>query len=154
MGDVTTRQRLPTSYDNEGVTYMHQDLSIHADLIFQCFHALVFGVPLIQNPFICDYQISITHHSCSRFDYTVHGDRKKRFYPEIRKYYPNLKDGSLEPGYAGIRPKLSGPKQPPTDFVIQVPILQTHFHQNNSYRLSWTLMGVIAASRDQCRLLY
>ncbi|RWR75925.1 L-2-hydroxyglutarate dehydrogenase, mitochondrial [Cinnamomum micranthum f. kanehirae] len=55
----------------------------------------------------------------NKFDYTVHGDRKNRFYPEIRKYYPNLKDGSLEPGYAGIRPKLSGPKQPPTDFVIQ-----------------------------------
>jgi hypothetical protein len=26
----------------------------------------------------------------------------------------------LEPGYSGIRPKLSGPGQPPSDFVIQV----------------------------------
>lgn len=42
------------------------------------------------------------------------------FYPEIRKYYPNLKDGSLQPGYAGIRPKLSGPGQSPIDFIIQV----------------------------------
>jgi hypothetical protein len=38
----------------------------------------------------------------------------------VRKYFPNLKDGSLEPGYSGIRPKLSGPGQPPSDFVIQV----------------------------------
>ncbi|KAH6832619.1 FAD-dependent oxidoreductase family protein [Perilla frutescens var. hirtella] len=53
------------------------------------------------------------------FDYSVCGDRATRFYPEIRKYYPHLRDGSLEPGYAGIRPKLSGPKQPPTDFMIQ-----------------------------------
>ncbi|GFP80873.1 l-2-hydroxyglutarate dehydrogenase mitochondrial, partial [Phtheirospermum japonicum] len=53
------------------------------------------------------------------FDYSVPGDRADRFYPEIRKYYPCLKDGSLEPGYAGIRPKLSGAMQGPTDFVVQ-----------------------------------
>lgn len=55
-----------------------------------------------------------------RFDYSVHANRAEKFYPEIRKYYPNLKDGSLEPGYSGIRPKLSGPYQSPVDFVIQV----------------------------------
>ncbi|KAL2464622.1 FAD-dependent oxidoreductase family protein [Forsythia ovata] len=53
------------------------------------------------------------------FDYSVRGERAKQFYPEIRKYYPGLKDGSLEPGYAGIRPKVSGPKQVPNDFIIQ-----------------------------------
>ncbi|KAG1365518.1 L-2-hydroxyglutarate dehydrogenase, mitochondrial [Cocos nucifera] len=55
----------------------------------------------------------------NRFDYSVNSDRSHRFYSEIRKYFPNLKDGSLEPGYSGIRPKLSGPRQPPCDFVIQ-----------------------------------
>ena len=60
-----------------------------------------------------------------RYDYSVNANRAERFYPEIRKYYPNLKDGSLEPGYSGIRPKLSGPLQPPSDFVIQV-ISNTH----------------------------
>jgi len=55
-----------------------------------------------------------------RFDYSVNPNHAERFYPEIRKYYPNLKDGSLEPGYSGIRPKLSGPSQLPADFVIQV----------------------------------
>lgn len=55
-----------------------------------------------------------------RFDYSVCANRATRFYPEIRKYYPNLEDGSLEPGYSGIRPKLSGPQQSPCDFVIQV----------------------------------
>lgn len=57
---------------------------------------------------------------CSRYDYSVCADRAKKFYPEIRKYYPALKDESLEPGYAGIRPKLSGPKQASVDFLIQV----------------------------------
>ncbi|KAF9626337.1 hypothetical protein IFM89_032186 [Coptis chinensis] len=55
----------------------------------------------------------------NKFDYSVSSDRVQKFYPEIRRYYPNLKDGSLEPGYAGIRPKLSGPGQPPVDFIIQ-----------------------------------
>lgn len=55
----------------------------------------------------------------NKFDYSVHEDRVYRFQPEIRKYYPNLKDGSLEPGYTGIRPKLSGPKQGSADFLIQ-----------------------------------
>ncbi|OIV90103.1 hypothetical protein TanjilG_01557 [Lupinus angustifolius] len=56
----------------------------------------------------------------NKFDYSVRANRVERFYPEIRKYYPNLKDESLEPGYSGIRPKLSGPGQPSVDFVIQV----------------------------------
>ncbi|KAL1539466.1 L-2-hydroxyglutarate dehydrogenase, mitochondrial [Salvia divinorum] len=52
-------------------------------------------------------------------DYSVAGDGANRFYPKIRKYYPHLNDGSLEPGYAGIRPKLTGPKQIPSDFIVQ-----------------------------------
>uniref|UniRef100_A0A2P2KFQ5 L-2-hydroxyglutarate dehydrogenase, mitochondrial n=1 Tax=Rhizophora mucronata TaxID=61149 RepID=A0A2P2KFQ5_RHIMU len=55
----------------------------------------------------------------NKYDYSVSASRADGFYPEIRKYFPNLKDGSLEPGYAGIRPKISGPGQPPADFVIQ-----------------------------------
>ncbi|KAH0912251.1 hypothetical protein HID58_035572 [Brassica napus] len=55
----------------------------------------------------------------SRFDYGVNPQRAERFYPEIRKYYPDLKDGSLEPGYSGIRPKITGPGQKAADFIIQ-----------------------------------
>ncbi|KAJ6741595.1 L-2-HYDROXYGLUTARATE DEHYDROGENASE MITOCHONDRIAL [Salix viminalis] len=55
----------------------------------------------------------------NKYDYSVSASRAERFYPEIRKYYPNLKDGSLQPSYSGIRPKISGPRQSPIDFVIQ-----------------------------------
>lgn len=27
----------------------------------------------------------------------------------------------LQPGYSGVRPKLSGPGEPPADFLIQTP---------------------------------
>lgn len=55
----------------------------------------------------------------NKFDYTVCADRAEKFYPAIRRYYPSLKDTSLQPGYAGIRPKLSGPRDGFYDFMIQ-----------------------------------
>jgi L-2-hydroxyglutarate oxidase LhgO len=55
------------------------------------------------------------------FDYSVDPRRADRFYAEIRKYWPGLADGSIAPAYAGIRPKLAGPKEPTNDFVIQGP---------------------------------
>lgn len=54
-------------------------------------------------------------------DYTVDPARSARFYSTIRRYWPDLPDGALQPGYAGIRPKLSGPGEPASDFMIQGP---------------------------------
>ncbi|RAZ90841.1 FAD-dependent oxidoreductase [Mesorhizobium hawassense] len=52
-------------------------------------------------------------------DYRVDPARGARFYTEIRKYWPDLADGSLQAAYSGIRPKLSGPGEVNSDFVIQ-----------------------------------
>ncbi|GAA4125564.1 NAD(P)/FAD-dependent oxidoreductase [Aminobacter aganoensis] len=52
-------------------------------------------------------------------DYTVDPRRAEHFYGEIRRYWPDLADGSLSPTYSGIRPKLSRPGEPAADFVIQ-----------------------------------
>ena len=52
-------------------------------------------------------------------DLLVEPSRSDAFYAEVRKYWPALKDGALQPGYAGIRPKLQGPDEPAGDFVIQ-----------------------------------
>lgn len=54
-------------------------------------------------------------------DYDVDPDRAARFYAAIRTYWPTLPDGSLQPGYAGIRPRLSAPGEPTRDFVIEGP---------------------------------
>lgn len=51
-------------------------------------------------------------------DYTVDPRRADHFYGEIRRYWPDLADGSLSPTYSGIRPKLAGPGEPAADFVI------------------------------------
>ncbi|SFK33944.1 NAD(P)/FAD-dependent oxidoreductase [Methylocapsa palsarum] len=52
-------------------------------------------------------------------DYSVDPSRAAKFYASIRAYWPGLNDGALAPDYAGVRPKLSGPGQPPADFLIQ-----------------------------------
>jgi L-2-hydroxyglutarate oxidase LhgO len=56
-----------------------------------------------------------------RIDYNVDPDRAGHFYRSIRAFWPQLPDGALQPAYAGIRPKLSGPGEPARDFVIDGP---------------------------------
>lgn len=53
-----------------------------------------------------------------REDYTVDPARAESFYAAVRRFWPGLPDGSLQPDYAGIRPKLHGPGEPQGDFVI------------------------------------
>jgi L-2-hydroxyglutarate oxidase LhgO len=54
-------------------------------------------------------------------DYAVDPARAERFYAAIRAYWPGLPDGALQPGYAGIRPRLHAPGEPARDFVIEGP---------------------------------
>jgi L-2-hydroxyglutarate oxidase LhgO len=56
-------------------------------------------------------------------DYTVDPRRGDKFYSAIRTYWPGLQDGALQPGYAGIRPKISGPTEPAADFVVQGEVM-------------------------------
>ena len=57
----------------------------------------------------------------SPHDLEVDAARGNAFYAEVRRYWPELRDGALQPGYAGIRPKISAPGEPAADFVIQGP---------------------------------
>ncbi|MEM0945422.1 MAG: NAD(P)/FAD-dependent oxidoreductase [Pseudomonadota bacterium] len=54
-----------------------------------------------------------------KMDYAVDPVRGEAFYAAIRRYWPDLEDGALEAGYAGIRPKIAGPSQPAADFRIE-----------------------------------
>jgi L-2-hydroxyglutarate oxidase LhgO len=56
-----------------------------------------------------------------KIDYDVDPSRADVFYAAVRRYYPGLRDGALQPGYAGIRPKLQAPGTPAKDFMIQGP---------------------------------
>ena len=54
-------------------------------------------------------------------DYRFESGLETKFYQAIRRYYPALPDGALQPGYTGIRPKLTGPTEAAGDFLIQGP---------------------------------
>ncbi|MGA0608451.1 NAD(P)/FAD-dependent oxidoreductase [Phenylobacterium sp. VNQ135] len=52
--------------------------------------------------------------------YDVDPRRAQRFYGAVRAYWPALPDAGLQPGYAGVRPKLSG-SGADRDFEISGP---------------------------------
>ena len=54
-------------------------------------------------------------------DYGVDPRRADVFYREIRRYWPRLADGALQPAYSGIRPKIQAPGEPARDFLIEGP---------------------------------
>ncbi len=76
--------------------------------------------------------LTLDLNGCARFgpdvewvtakDYAVSPWRAPRFYDAIRSYWPDLDDGALQPGYTGIRPKISDQRGKPSDFLIQGPI--------------------------------
>lgn len=53
-----------------------------------------------------------------RIDYKFDERREASFYKAIRHYYPGLQDGTLQPGYTGIRPRITGPGEPAQDFTL------------------------------------
>jgi L-2-hydroxyglutarate oxidase LhgO len=52
-------------------------------------------------------------------DYTVSNDRRAAFAAAIRSYWPQVVPANLQPGYAGVRPKLHGPNETAADFIIK-----------------------------------
>ena len=54
-------------------------------------------------------------------NYNVDPSRAESFYAAIRTYFPDLADGALQPGFAGVRPKLQGPGEAVKDFMVQGP---------------------------------
>ena len=53
-----------------------------------------------------------------RVDYQFDETREASFYKAIRHYFPGLQDGTLQPGYTGIRPRITGPGEPVQDFTF------------------------------------
>ena len=63
----------------------------------------------------------LTERDPDAIDYDVDPRRADAFYRAIRAYWPGLKDGALQPGYCGIRPKPHSVSDPGRDFIIEGP---------------------------------
>jgi L-2-hydroxyglutarate oxidase LhgO len=57
----------------------------------------------------------------SQINYTVDQGRGDGFYAAVRKYWPGLKDGSLQADYSGVRAKIVPPNAPAGDFYFEGP---------------------------------
>ena len=56
-----------------------------------------------------------------QIDYTVNPKRGEGFYEAVRRYWPELKDNSLQPDYSGVRAKIVAPNSPAGDFCFNCP---------------------------------
>lgn len=65
-------------------------------------------------------------------DYGVDASKAAGYATAIRSYFPAIEESRLQPAYAGIRPKLSGPGQSAADFEIAGP---TQHGQPGMYHL-------------------
>lgn len=63
----------------------------------------------------------ITPASADAIDYRVDATRAGDFETAIRRYWPGLPAGELQPAYSGVRPKLQAPGEPARDFALQGP---------------------------------
>ncbi len=117
------RERVPTAYYAKGNYFTLSGKSP--------FSRLIYPVPV---PGGLGVHLTIDLGGQARFgpdvewieaiDYRVDPRRADGFYAAVRTYWPELKDGALQPGYSGIRPKITPQGAPAQDFVIQGP--QTH----------------------------
>ncbi|HNP37018.1 MAG TPA: NAD(P)/FAD-dependent oxidoreductase [Woeseiaceae bacterium] len=60
-------------------------------------------------------------HWVDAINYEFDAGREALFRAAIAQYYPGIKDRKLDPGYTGIRPKISGQGQPAADFTFVGP---------------------------------
>ena len=56
-----------------------------------------------------------------QIDYTVNPKRGEGFYEAVRRYWPELKDGALQPDYSGVRAKIVPQNAPAGDFCFSGP---------------------------------
>ena len=86
-------------------------------------------------------------------DYQVNEGRLDKFYSEIRRYYPDLADDSLQADYSGIRPKLVPMGHEPADFEIWgeethgIPGLLAYMGIESPGLTSSLALGVMGADR-------
>jgi L-2-hydroxyglutarate oxidase LhgO len=115
------KQYVPTAYFAKGNYFTLSGRSPFSRLIYPVPEAAGLGVHLTldlggQTKFGPDVQWVERPD-----DLAVSMAHEEAFYREVRKYWPDLPDNSLLPGYAGMRPKISAPHEVAADFCIQGP---------------------------------
>jgi len=114
--------RLPQSYFPAGHYYSYQGKSPFSHLVYPVATAGSLGIHATldlggQVKFGPDVDWR------DRLDYTFDTGavRRSHFEDSVRDYYPGLDAGRLQPGYVGVRQRISAPGEPLADFRIEGP---------------------------------
>jgi L-2-hydroxyglutarate oxidase LhgO len=111
---------IPLGYFCRGVYFSHSGRAPFRHLVYPVPEAAGLGVHLTLD-LAGAARFGPDLEWIDRIDHSVDPRRAQGFYAAIRRYWPGLRDGALQPGYAGIRAKISGPGAPPADFLVQGP---------------------------------
>ena len=118
-------QRIPREYFAKGNYYSLGGKAPFSQLIYPATHGAWLGVHLTldlggQAKFGPDLEW-LDAHDADALDYAVNPARAESFYAAVRRYWPALPDGALQPSYSGVRPKIHGPTDKAPDFRIDGP---------------------------------
>jgi L-2-hydroxyglutarate oxidase LhgO len=116
---LDTRQ-VPTAYYAKGTYFVLQQQSPFTHLVYPMPQGTWLGVHATLD-MAGQTRFGPDQEWIEQIDYGLDPDRAETFYESIRKYWPAIPDGSLAPGYTGVRPKIVAQGEPPGDFVIQGP---------------------------------
>jgi D-amino-acid oxidase len=118
--DVGHREELPRAYFAKGHYYQLGGHSPFSHLVYPIAEAGGLGV-----------HVTLDLGGAARFgpdvawcdepDYRFDESTREDFISAIRRYYPDLDESRLQPGYTGVRPKISPPGSDAADFSIRGP---------------------------------
>ena len=88
-------------------------------------------------------------------NYDIDAARATMFYEAVRRYWPGLEDGMLQPAYTGIRPRLNGPGEPMADWIMHGPaehgvpgLVHTYGIESPGITSSLPISEMVAAMAD------
>ena len=122
LAKVSSMEHLPENYYPAGHYFSYQGKSPFSHLIYPValkgslgLHAtLDLGGQLKFGPDL-DWREGLD------YSFDLNETRLQHFETRIRDYYPALQVNRLQPGYIGVRPRISGPIDPLVDFKIEGP---------------------------------
>ncbi|CAM3839826.1 NAD(P)/FAD-dependent oxidoreductase [Polynucleobacter antarcticus] len=119
------QEKIPKAYFAKGNYFSLSGKSPFSHLIYPIPESGGLGVHLTldmagQAKFGPDVEwLDIDHEA--QIDYRVDPKRGEGFYEAVRRYWPGLRDGTLQPDYSGVRAKIVAPNMPAGDFVFNGP---------------------------------